>query len=59
MFKVKRAFKAHRSNVGYRGLLHCILGKKLIIPRNALGSRQNRLSPINHIIGRPRKEVIK
>jgi len=29
----KAPYKSHRSNVGYRGLLHRIFGKKLVIKR--------------------------
>lgn len=50
-----RPYKSHRSNMGYRGLLHRIFGKTLVIPRNALGTRQERLTPIRHQIGRPKK----
>lgn len=52
----KAPYKSHRSNVGYRGLLHRIFGKKLRIPRDAFGTRDERLTPISHKIGRPRKK---
>ena len=52
----QKPYRSHRSNVGYRGLLHRIFGNKLVIPRNALGTRQERLTLISHKIGRPRKE---
>ena len=33
-YKVGRApYKSHRSNVGYRGLIHRILGRQFVIPR--------------------------
>ncbi len=56
--KRKAPYKSHRSNVGYRGLLHRIFGGELVIPRNAFGTRQERLTPISHKIGRPRKREV-
>ena len=56
-FRIGKApHKSHRSKGGFRSLLHRIFGEKLVIPRDALGTRQKRLTPIRHQIGRPRKE---